>query len=75
MRDVREAARRRPPVTAQERRRIVAEIATVMQEAPVIRDPGSRQTFLHELGYSLNGTLSYREVGLLRPQLVELVTG
>ncbi|MGW5666413.1 VMAP-C domain-containing protein [Micromonospora sp. NPDC003776] len=45
-----------------------------MEASSVIRDPNSRQLLLQELGHALGGALGYRELGLLRPQIVELVT-
>ncbi|WP_320068906.1 effector-associated domain 2-containing protein [Micromonospora sp. RTGN7] len=69
-----ETQRRYSPSVAEERRRLVGQIATVMEASSVIRDPNSRQLLLQELGHALGGTLGYRELGLLRPQIVELVT-
>lgn len=74
MRAVREAPRRYSPAVAEERRRLVGQIAAVMEASSVIRDPNSRQLLLQELGHALGGALGYRELGLLRPQIVELVT-
>ncbi|WP_433288855.1 effector-associated domain 2-containing protein [Micromonospora sp. CA-244673] len=74
MRPVREASRRYSPAVAEERRRLVGQIATVMEASSVIRDPSSRQLLLQELSHALAGALGYRELSLLRPQIVELVT-
>ncbi|WBB68303.1 hypothetical protein [Micromonospora sp. WMMD812] len=74
MRAVREAPRRYSPSVAEERRRLVGQIATAMEASSVIRDPNSRQLLLQELGHALGGALGYRELGLLRAQIVELVT-
>ncbi|MFG2109817.1 VMAP-C domain-containing protein [Micromonospora chersina] len=74
MRPVREASGRYSPAVAEERRRLVGQIATVMEASSVIRDPSSRQLLLQELSHALTGALGYRELGLLRPQIVELVT-
>lgn len=74
MRPVREAPRRYSPSVAEERRRLVGQIADVMEASSVVRDPNSRQLLLQELGHALGGALGYRELGLLRPQIVELVT-
>ena len=74
MRPVREASRRYSPAVAEERRRLVGQIATVMEASPVIRDPSSRQLLLQELSHTLAGALGYRELSVLRAQIVELVT-
>ncbi|WP_405431778.1 effector-associated domain 2-containing protein [Micromonospora sp. NBC_00617] len=74
MRPAREASRRYSPAVVEERRRLVGQIATAMETSSVIRDPGSRQLLLQELNHALAGALGYRELSLLRPQIVELVT-
>ena len=74
MRPAHEAPWRYSPAVVQERRRLVGQIATVMEASSVIRDPNSRQLLLQELGHALGGALGYRELGVLRPQIVELVT-
>ncbi len=74
MRPVHEAPRRYSPAVVEERRRLVGQIATVMETSSVIRDPNSRQLLLQELGHALGGALGYRELSVLRPQIVELVT-
>lgn len=71
---VRETPRRYSPAAAEERRRLVGQIATVLEASSVIRDPNSRQLLLQELSHALGGALGYRELSLLRPQIVELVT-
>lgn len=45
-----------------------------MEASQVIRDPSSRQLYLQELDIALGGAVGYRELDVLRPQLVELVT-
>jgi len=57
-----------------ERRRIIAEVAGLLEESDAVRDPSSRQVLLREIGYAFGGPLRLREVGVLRLQLVELVT-
>ncbi|MCO1597013.1 hypothetical protein M8C17_17805 [Micromonospora sp. RHAY321] len=45
-----------------------------MEASAVVRDPNSRQLLLQELGHALGGALGYRELVVLRPQIVDLVT-
>ncbi|MEV4497477.1 hypothetical protein AB0J84_17470 [Micromonospora arborensis] len=71
---MREAPRLHSPPVAEERRRLVGQITTVLEGSSVIQDPSSRQLLLQELGHALGGALGYREVGLLRPQIIALVT-
>ncbi|GAB3932293.1 hypothetical protein GCM10027614_01170 [Micromonospora vulcania] len=71
---MREAPRLHSPPVAEERRQLVRQITTVLEGSSVIRDPSSRQLLLQELEHALGGSLGYREVGLLRPQIVALVT-
>ncbi|ROO60273.1 hypothetical protein EDC02_2132 [Micromonospora sp. Llam0] len=57
-----------------ERRRITAEVAGLLEESDVVRDPSSRQVLLRLVEESFGGPLRLRDLAVLRPQLVELVT-
>ncbi|MEU8327440.1 hypothetical protein [Micromonospora sp. NPDC048839] len=71
---MREAPRLHSPPVAEERRRLVGQITTVLEASSVVQDPSSRQLLLQELRHALGGALDYREVGVLRLQLIALVT-
>ncbi|MFB6393252.1 effector-associated domain 2-containing protein [Polymorphospora lycopeni] len=73
-RSVREPSRQYSTAVAEERLRLVKQVAAAMEASSVIRDPNSRQLLLQELSHALGGAVGYRELGLLRPQIVELVT-
>jgi hypothetical protein len=69
-----DSARRGPSRSGDERRRIIGEVAGLLEESDVVRDPSSRQVLIRELDHAVGGPLRLRELGALRPQLVELVT-
>ena len=74
MPDASESERRASSRPGEERRRIVGEVAGLLEESDVVRDPSSRQVLFRELGHAVGGPLRLRDLGVLRPQLVELVT-
>ncbi|GAA1035083.1 hypothetical protein GCM10009557_41680 [Virgisporangium ochraceum] len=73
MREGRDLSRRDPTAVAEERRRFIDEIATLLETSPIIRDPDSRRVLYDMLRDSLRGDLPVREVAVLRPQLVSLI--
>ncbi|MFV2109927.1 effector-associated domain 2-containing protein [Micromonospora sp. LOL_015] len=74
MLDPSDVERRVPSPQGAERRRIIAEVAGLLEESDVVRDPSSRQVLLRLVEEAFGGPLRLRDLAVLRPQLVDLVT-